>query len=388
MRPHNSPSIGSQALEWPAARVIHLLGGCRATHGFDPNVTLFPPTIDGKDASFISKGFRSLYSEIESLKLKLIGVDFYTHVLALEGHIPPEWRPFHRQRQSLWPATEAMQIYQRIGHGAFKRDNGALWDLASRVAYQLEIVSWRLREVSEAYHATLKAQIGRRAFRAGCEFEDGFMGLVYFALQSFLIDACILRDYLAELGVVVLSGRHGNASVRERITTMSGLRKHLTSEINEPRLIVQELKKATAPDGWITLLGNYRNLIMHSAPLERAEKRLFALCGSLNIDAGRSIPAIYCPIPEDPLRIQKARSTGKQFEGFESQFDLFASRNIPRVDGMDYAHAVLRNLAILAQQLATLSPIPPEFMVFTEADIVGFVEEHYHWPRDQGQPPR
>src|SRR5438105_3706009 len=109
--------------------------------------------------------------------------------LLIGGHII-------RQRTAGF-AISNTEIWRQIAHAAFKAKRGRLWDSASRIAHQLRVCGWRLRQVSEAYRDQLWARSDGK-FAAGQHFQDQFTWLVYLAIQSFLLDACILRDYIAE----------------------------------------------------------------------------------------------------------------------------------------------------------------------------------------------
>ena len=68
---------------------------------------------------------------------------------------------------------------------------------------------------------------------AGKRFEDGFTKLAYIAIQSHLVDACILRDYLAEfLAGFVWPPAPGGAS--PQTTALSGLLKRVLPGVARP----------------------------------------------------------------------------------------------------------------------------------------------------------
>src|ERR1019366_8070066 len=205
-----------------------------------------------------------------------------------------------------------------ISHNSHKRKKGRLWDLASRISHQMRVCSWRLRQISEAYREQLFAKYDGSEFRKGQRFEDGFTWLAYMSIQSFLVDACILRDYLAEFSAHFIYTSH--QSRRAALTSMAALKKKILDTIADADAVTQFLKDATSDGGWLKELGEYRDLVVHSAPLAKAEQKLFAVCDVIDIgEPGGSLPCVKFPIPENPQIISKMRATGSLSEDFTLQ---------------------------------------------------------------------
>ncbi len=354
--------------KWPAARIVHLAGGCRAINHHDPSVRFLPTKMDGIQAPT----YGALYGVLESLGFRIIGVDFYSHISEVEGTVPPNWRSYYRSGKTPWPTEETAQAWRNIGNAGFKKKDALLWDMASRIGYQLRVCDWRLRDISEAYGAQLQVRL-KGDFKPATRFEDGFTWLTYLSLQSFLVDACILRDYLSEFAAEYLyKPMMGLGNLR--ITAMGALKKKVLNNIPNPDPLARELQTAAGDNGWLTVLGNYRDLVIHAAPLAQAKSRLFSLCDTLSIPGGMSMPAIRCPIPENPAMILSARSTGDHFADFESQFNTFAraaAGEVAMIDGIDYASEALGRLSVLAIKIAEKSPVAPEMMVFDRSNIIG-----------------
>lgn len=365
---------------WPTAiRVIHLKGGGRAINNPGPSVIIHPQTIDNKELRLQLKTYGSIYSNLEVLGFDIIGTDFYAHVSEIEGNAPPRWQAFHRQDETVWPTTEVTRLWRQIAHASFKRKKGFLWDVSSRIAHQLRVVAWRLREISEAYRIQLRSRINKGDYEEGIMFEDRNTWFMYNALQTFLVDACILRDYLAEFaGNIIFSNRYNFKT--QAITGISSLIKDVLNKVSEQDVLIDQFKVATDNGGWIKILGDYRNLVMHSAPLVYAEKKLFAICDSFNIGQNKKFPAIRCPIPDDPGNIIKSRAKGIYFESFSDQFDKFskaARGEIPSLDGVEYAHMILKNLVDLSKRLSKECPIKSKEIVIDKLDIVGSIKREH-----------
>lgn len=363
--------------DWKAVRIIHLPGGCRAINGLDPKVQFEPDALSGKKATFVTKAYGAIFSDLETLKLELIGADFYSHNLEAKGIIPPDWRAYHRFPMTIWPSEDEAQRWSQIGHAAFSRNNGRLWDVASRISHQLRVCSWRLRQVSESYCDQLGAMVRGGDFNIGTQFADGYTWLAYLSIQAYLVDACVLRDYLAEYYALILSPDTEQIG-KNPITSMGGLlRRKVLDNIGCEDSVANALREATSEGGWLHELGAYRDLVVHSAPLARAQGRMFAVATELNLGTTGALPAIRLPIPANPLGITKARTSGEHFEDFARQFELFvraSQSDTASADGMAYAHSALGQLSFLASQLADRSPVPPEIHHYNETNIIGPVK--------------
>lgn len=207
---------------WPASRIIHLLGGGRAINIDGPTVRIEPNTVQDKITQFSTRGYGAIYSDLKSIGFSVVGVDFYSHVSEVKGETPPNWRVFNRTNETSWASEETARTWKGIAHAAFKKQNGHIWDLASRIGHQLRVCSWRIRQLSEAYHQQLMAKLQKGEFNEGRRFEDGYTWLAYLAVQSVLVDACILRDYLAEFAANFVIGRRYDIDAKH-VSSVGGL---------------------------------------------------------------------------------------------------------------------------------------------------------------------
>lgn len=372
----NSKDMSKQDNNWPALRFVHLVGGCHAINEPGPSVKIGPKALNGKTVQFQLSGYgalySALYSKFETIELPIIGVDFYSHVMEIEGRTPPDWRPFHKIGASVWFCEDVTRIWSEISHSAHRKKNGRLWDLASRIKHQLRVCSWRLRQISVAYNEQLSARLKSNDFKAGQRFEDGFTWLAYLSIQAFLVDACVLRDYLAEFANYFVLGP--KYKIDEKVSTMAALKGKILNHVQASDIIVDNLKTAVEGNGWIKQLGEYRDLVVHVAPLARAEKCLFAVCRELNLTESDQLAAIACPIPDNPAEIIKSRVKGDLFSDFEHQLDTFWKATVGETstkDGLEYAHLVTGWLSELSNLLAQESPLPPEKIVIGQTDIIG-----------------
>jgi len=359
---------------WRSARFVHVQGGVRVINGFEHQARIEPAALNRKSAQFDVAAYHHLFHSIhELLKWKIIGVDFVSHVLEADRRVPPNWRTFLPPVASPWIVDDTILTWRNISNAAHEKRDGRLWDLASRIAYQLRLCSWRLRQLSDVYSDCLTAKVRDGEFKVGSAFDDGFVQLGYFEVQSLLIDGCILRDALAEFTANYVYATAA-ANSKARITTMSGLRERILKKQESPEALAVELLAASSDGGWLYDLGAYRDLIIHAAPIVKAERRLLALTGALPLAGSPGVPTITLPLPADPNAIRSSRSMGNLFDDFDEQVRRFAgSVGSPGAsrDALEYAHFALGGLATWASELSRRSPIAPVMPHFDASNIIG-----------------
>jgi hypothetical protein len=356
---------------WPAARNVHLLGGARAFNGLDPQVVFTPSVQPGGAFAITLAHYHSIHSRLGELGVTAIGFDFITSSEA-EGLLPTNWRPFLPLGGNvLWPCNDQVAAWAHIAHAAYEANDPRLWDLARRLSHQLRVCAWRLREVSEAYHRQLVARCERRAFGPGERFQDGFTWFVFLAMQGFLVDACILRDYLAEFFALYCCERDARG---EAITSMAQLKKKVLSNAVTDAL-AGDLRSATDDGGWLHRLGAYRDLVVHCAPLERAGAKILARTSDMRLGDSHMLPAVSLALPDDPAQIRRARVAGESFSDMELSFLAKASRgDAPGTDCLMYAYQSLNRLTRLVSDFASRSPLAPKPRHLTDADLAGPIE--------------
>jgi hypothetical protein len=352
------------------------VGGCRAFNGLNPTVEFFPRTTDGQAIGFQSKQYGSLYSELAFLDIAPIGFEFLTNSIEAQGLVPTNWRTYHPWgRKEIWPCNDQVDAWAQIAYAASEENDAVLWDLARRISHQLRVCAWRLYQLSDAYHAQLRTRTAEPGFEPGRRFEDGFTWLGYLAVQVFLVDACVLRDYLAEfVAYYVCPASERPPSIH--IGSMSGLRKHVLKKTSTDPLL-RELGTATSPDGWLFVLGAYRDLSVHCVPLARAESTLWALTTEVPIKGGRSLPAVSLPLPSDPSGIAAERVSSKRTEKLTQELRLLTSATrgeVPSTDALVYCYAALDSLTRLTSKLANRSPVKPRLPQLTDEDVIGKIE--------------
>lgn len=364
--------------QWLASRVVHLLGGCRAYNGFDPVLEFRPTQTSGRTAQSTIRGYYTLFTDLENMDLGVVGADFNSGLREAKIFLPADWRTYHASSGSNWACSNEIDRWAQIGNAGYRSKNIALWDIARRISHQLRVCSWRLRQISECYREQLHAQTISGRYKAGNWFEDEFTWLGYLSIQAFLVDACVLRDYLAEFYALYACSEPLVARGASPITSISGLLKKgvlSTSVCANP--VTKELKLATDEDGWLYLMGAYRDMVVHCVPLARAEVSLYALNTELHVRGVGVLPSISLPLPANPAAIKKSRAKQEHLLTLQDDLESFAQVSkggVASADGLAYAYTCIDNLTKLANQLATYSPLPPEIVSLSDEDIIGDIK--------------
>jgi len=197
----------------------------------------------------------------------------------------------------------------------------------------------------------------------------------YIAIQSYLIDACILRDYLAEFVVNVVWNSPPELD-KPRITTMSGLITKVLRTIPKENQLAQKIEAATKTDGWLEKLSHYRDLVVHTAPLTSARSCLYAVIEHITFPDDQLLPYLRLPLPTNPREIRAQRASKEHFADFKKQFDAFVeaiAEASTSIDGLDYLWEVHEQMADLSFAIAEASPIKGTIRTLTAADIIGEV---------------
>lgn len=360
--------------DWPiCGRTVFLSGGPVAV--IEPQsdlVTFWPNAIDGKTAEIKIEKYSKLFHAINLTNLKIIGVEFTTNYSEFSGESPKQFRGYINQ-DSVWSNWDATQKWSGIALSSFRNKNGLSFDLSNRISFQLTTINNRLKNLALSYQTQLNAISLNGNFKNNRRFQDGFTDLVYQEFHSFLFDAGILRDNLCEY---VYNFSNGGACKQEgkEVTTASGLLKAL-KRMTDCSELESYLKKEMSPDGWLFELGNYRDLVMHSAPINIASHRLYAIQESITILGDKVLPAVRFPLPANPEQLYSERSKKSDFNKYIDQFKELSRISMEdrgAYDCLEYAHKVFGLLTNLSLEISNQSPYKPMMHTFirTEKGIV------------------
>jgi hypothetical protein len=356
--------------DWPyCGRVVYLLGGPVAT--IEPKsdvITLWPPTLDGKITTFKIDTFGKLYYALKKYNMTIVGVEFITHHSEYVGESPRQFRGYIEQN-SIWSNWDATQKWSELSLSSFYNKNGLSYDLSNRISFQLKTVNNRLKSLSLSYQNQLNALVLKGTFKEGQRFQDGYTDLVYQEFHSFLFDAGILRDNLCEY-VYNFSKNGCRKEIGKEITTAGGLFK-LLKRIEKPSKLEAYLKSEMSQEGWLYELGQYRDLVMHSAPINIANSRLYAIQEAIELPNDKKTISIRFPLPSNPAKLYSERCKRDDFDKYINQFKELSDISLKdrgAYDCLEYAHKVFGLISNLSLEVAKESPLKPMQQKFTDGD--------------------
>lgn len=355
--------------DWPACtRIVHIAGGILATSEIQTNrVKLWPLTVDKKVCQIQIDTFGGLYGSLIDLKLDIVGVEFITHQMEFTGQAPTQFRGFIKQ-ESIWPNWDATILWGGLTLSAFHNKNGLAYDLSNRIKFQLHTINDRIKNLSLAYHQQLNARNLGTSFKEGQRFQDGYTDLVYQEFHSFLFDAGIMRDYLSEYIFNFSNDGNLNKVIRQslnnhklEVTTASGLFKGL-KKVASLTDLESNLKDIMSKGGWLYELGQYRDLVMHSAPINLANSQLNAIQEIIELPKGQKIMSVRFPLPANPSELFSERSKRTNFDKYINQFKELSKLSLEsrgKYDCLEYAHKIFGLISNLSLEVAKAAPYKP-----------------------------
>tara|TARA_R110002074_G_scaffold104105_1_gene224703 strand:+ start:529 stop:1659 length:1131 start_codon:yes stop_codon:yes gene_type:complete len=349
-------------------RMVHVSGGILVVSEIGTTTAKFwPRTVHGKEMEINFSEYQALYSAIESLGFRIIGIDFIKHESEATGGTPPEWRSYTPITGKRCVNASSKQLWSQLATASFLAKNGLSYDLCLRIKYQLDSLAQRLKDLSASYQQQLYAHCLKGKHTSGRRFQDGFTDIIYQKFHSFLFDACILRDYLCEY--VYLHSDDGKlVEAGTTVTTASKLQKVLRKQNNLSRLEVG-LRTQMEDGGWIKALGAYRDLVMHSAPINIANHNSWCIAQDKEAPHGEIFPSIKVPVPSDPAGLMSKRSMRENFDQYLAEMEVIARASFEDEganDCLDYAALTTTNLSLISSDIAKLSPYKPVMTRYTQ----------------------
>lgn len=349
-------------------RMVHISGGMLVVSEIGTTTARFwPRTVHGKEMEINFLEYQNLYSAIESLGFRIIGIDFIKHEIEATGGAPPEWRSYTPVAGNRSVNASSRQLWSQLATASFLAKSGLSYDLCLRIKYQLDSLAQRLKDLSVAYQQQLYAHCLKGKHTSGRRFQDGFTDITYQKFHSFLFDACILRDYLCEY-VYLYSDNGKLIEVGAAVTTASKLLKILRHRKDLSELEVN-LVTQMEDGGWIKELGAYRDLVMHSAPINIANQNSWCIAEDKEANHGEIFPSIKVPIPSDPARLKSKRSMRDNFDQYLAEMAMIERASFEDEgahDCLDYAALTTTNLSSISFEIAKLSPYNPMMTKYTQ----------------------
>ncbi|MGE4299310.1 MAG: hypothetical protein AB7E47_14935 [Desulfovibrionaceae bacterium] len=352
--------------QWPyAKRIMHLIGGLRAVNEAGERRLYVLPQAKEGIFEVTLESYSALYKVVSQLGLTGVGVEFIKHVREVEGAMPPEWRPWFSDRS--WLVWENKQAWAEISNSAHQKKQFKCADIARRIRSEIDTCQHHLLRLSKAYNQCLAAKINSNEFRANQPFDDLFSQDIFDFIHSFLSSMGTLRDYLAEyIAEFIIAKVPSKVRQKKKMAALADELKELTHSGKPLREYLLEITSRELPYGWLAVLNEYRNIIIHQSPITDMHKRRYLWQQTIVVN-GATLPIILFPIPEDPISISKKR---RQKDFYDSPgntlWATFDTEMNPREpDALLYCHQSLGNMMDLAKKVIDLSPCKPEPIVIT-----------------------
>jgi len=322
-------------------------------------------------AEFPISRYALLFAQLASLKLRVIGCQFFQDMDEVAGIRPAEFRAL-ADREG-WVVNEARQLWRQVATNAMQEDRMDIAENAARIGFELEAVEYRLLELCQSYETQLRALAIKHVLEEYKRFDDLNSGRVIHAIHALFYEVAVLRDYIAEfVSRFIFQMTKANG---EPITAMSELSSMLKRASSDDPL-VREIQRITAREtrGWLAELSAYRNLFTHVAPIEMFTTRSFAVQEFLSVEGAGRLPVLYHPLPPNILEGLHSRKKGFPFTTFESWAKASACHMPKRSgqpDALEYLHAAANNMGQFAKGLVARSPVAPKMLHFGPDDIIG-----------------
>lgn len=360
------------------ARLIHLAGGVRALSNPGSNVVFTPPRTGVPESDIEYDDYKKLtQAVVDVVGIWPIGTEYYTRREQVEGFELPDWVIFDPTNRLGHPTQGASNQWADLGNAAFEASDMVLFDLARRISFIAFSLAWRLRELSNAYERELTAHLHANDGRIspGHLFATGNSYFIYMAAHTFLVEAGILRDYLAEF--VAKYALSTFVPADKTIRTMSGLiRVNVLTRAKGKDDLAKILADATDPtSGWLARIGQYRDLVVHSSPLQSASHGMWIAESSMTCTDGGFIASIHAPLPKEPLQLAQERARGTAFTTPEDWIKETSGADIlSNPDLLTFCAESVQALFGLALRCLDRAPFPPKTLQLGPDDLSGTIK--------------
>ncbi|WCN11523.1 hypothetical protein GV054_00100 [Marinomonas mediterranea] len=136
------------------------------------------------------------------------------------------------------------------------------------------------------------------------------------------------------------------------------------SELNS---FEKQLKEWMDDGGWLKELGAYRDLVMHSAPINIANHRLYGIQEIISLADSKQAQSVRFPIPSNPDGLYKQRCKKTDFDKYVKELELIAKAALDdfgKYDCLEYAQTISTKLSNLALETGSLAPYKPMIQQF------------------------
>lgn len=280
-------------MDFDETRIFHILGGLRAVDNGRGDICVGVAS-NPRLCAIARPPKKQLYTVMCEANLQPIGGEIIYHLAQTIGAMPPTWETSYNGRTK---AKDARVMWANIRADTARRGQREICDLAGRITTYLELLSIRIRQLSDAYNATLNAHlINQSSIKPGL-FSTIYMVEIEAALHAFFADAASFRDLLAESCWRLVLRQGGREVTR--------MRTFLNKAKNSSDPIAQELVRAGAAGGWIKNLTDVRNDIVHVAPVAQSQEHSFCDLRMVEVDQDGRVPILHYPLTQKDGSIRR-----------------------------------------------------------------------------------
>lgn len=231
---------------------------------------------------------------------------------------------------------------------------------------QIRICLGRLRDLSSIYHRHLVAVLRSDAFVAGRSLSGNFSDEVFLSCHAFVSELSTLRDYItAFAGFAIYHKQNLGLQIFKRN------KKGRSTGIASLDRMCNAAEEGNGDENWLHLLTEYRNLIVHNAPLAGSNGSVMIRNHLLSVGKDNFIPSVTLPLPNNPIDLRQRFAKGSLFQTKHEWAE--ATKNSLRDggrDALDFCKLCFSNFCLVADDLITLSKQKPSPIVFDETNII------------------
>lgn len=333
---------------------LHLLGGLRAGTHREGHLYVCPCATKGQVLTFPQvTDTRDYYRTIKSIGLDLLGHD--EHQINDDGEPSQSiWYQFDlassRKSPSAGSLTGRLRIvdtWSGISNTCRNSGRSDTAELAKHIAFGLRACELRLRDCSSEYLWQNEYAVFKGTHPGG-RFSNLKSFDLDLALHSLLTEMGTARDYLAHfISRFIFQDPKpvdAMAALYKRIKKRQPSNTSASQEVADEVMTICDPERA---EGWMAKLTEYRNIIIHRAPLSGLSKHHF-LTAERTAVGDTSLVRIFFPIPADP----------------------FTNDAVASVDALTHFLDFQRRLRGFARLIADCSGVAPTLVHITDKDII------------------
>lgn len=346
-------------------RIIHLLGGLRAYSApgqpvkvGQQNLTYF---------QFENVDYSMLYQVLSKIGLTPIGVEFVemqeqisgVHPANFEVLSPTGFENMASRRE--WTNVATANVREATNHPHV--------NLARRISTYQRLLSWRLLQISEAYHRMsyeVRTEVERNPTVGKYGFENQWTWELQTTIHGFLSDAATLRDVLAEAvwKLLVRDEQHD-------VLTMGSLMKKAK---NHEDSFVQNFINQGKDCGWLGSLTDIRNETTHVVPLKGLHETFYCFMRETPIQDSSPVMSMHCPLTTGDWELRRGVNREVKWSNDSQAREALKTYNDyveTSGDALEYCWRTICKFAEWAEKLRVEAKLTAKPLTLTDEDLAG-----------------